>query len=170
MKIVGALGKRGGAYHELVFMPHISLPVHQECKWSHFVSLSMYWRIHMINQVYVGLTQTVANCLVISWADAHADIDEDVLVRGSAVSLTAASFPISLFSPTMEASPRVYEPKFSLDDISITSKITSSTTDDIPKTGSFIYNRSFASSDTSIASYKTKKTVNSRKNRYNTLP
>ena len=28
----------------------------------------------MINQTYVGLTQTVANCLVISWADAHADI------------------------------------------------------------------------------------------------
>ena len=36
----------------------------------------------MINQTYVGLTQTVVNCLVISWAEAHADIDEDALVRG----------------------------------------------------------------------------------------
>lgn len=66
----------------------------------------------------------------------------------------------------MEASPRVYEPRFSLDDISITS----STPNDIPETDSFIYNPSFASSDTSIASYKTEKTVNSRKSRYNALP
>ena len=124
----------------------------------------------MINQTYVGLTQTVANCLVISWAEAHADIDEDALVRGSAVSLTAASLPVSLLSPSMEASPRVYEPKNLLDDITITSKMTSSTTDDVPETGSFMYNRSFASSDTSIVSYKTEKTVNSRKSRYNTLP
>ena len=50
------------------------------------------------------------------------DIDEDALVRGSAVSLTAASLPISLLSPSMEASPRVYEPKFLLGDITITSK------------------------------------------------
>ncbi|KAF8261677.1 hypothetical protein EI94DRAFT_1745470 [Lactarius quietus] len=66
----------------------------------------------------------------------------------------------------MEASPRVYQPRFSFDDINISS----STTDDIPETDSFVYNPSFASSDTSIASYKTEKTVNSRKSRYNALP
>ena len=79
---------------------------------------------------------------------------------------SAAPFPVALFSLTMEASPRVYEPIFSLDDISITS----STTDNIPEIDSFIYNQSFASSDTSIASYKTERTVNSRKSRYNALP
>jgi hypothetical protein len=39
------------------------------------------------------------------------------------------------------------------------------------ETDSFIYNPSFASSDfTSIASYKTERSINSRKSRYNALP
>ena len=50
-----------------------------------------------------------------------------------------------------------------MDDINITP----STTDE---TDSFIYNPSFASSETSIASYKTERTINSRKSRYNALP
>ncbi len=62
-----------------------------------------------------------------------------------------------------EASPRVYHPRFSLDNINVTS----STTDE---TDSLIYNPSFASSETSIASYKTERTINSRKSRYNALP
>ncbi|KAI9451003.1 hypothetical protein BJY52DRAFT_135038 [Lactarius psammicola] len=69
-------------------------------------------------------------------------------------------------TPTTEASPRVYYSRFSLDDINITS----STTYEIHETDSFIYNPSFASSETSIASYKTERTINSRKSRYNTLP
>lgn len=81
-------------------------------------------------------------------------------------SALASGSAVSLSLPTIEASSRVYEPRFSLDDTSITS----STTEDVPETGSFIYNRSFASSDTRIASYKTVKTFNSRKSRYNTLP
>ncbi|KAF8265705.1 hypothetical protein EI94DRAFT_1787324, partial [Lactarius quietus] len=59
--------------------------------------------------------------------------------------------------------------RFSLDDINIAS----STTDDIPlsETDSVItYNPSFASSETTIDSYKSEKTINSRKSRYNTLP
>ncbi|SRR6266702_382971 len=36
--------------------------------------------------------------------------------------------------------------------------------------GSFMYNPSFSSSETSIASYKTERTINSRKSRYNALP
>ena len=68
--------------------------------------------------------------------------------------------------PTTEASPRIYHPRFSLDDIDIIS----STTYEIHETDSFIYNPSFASSETSIASYKTERTINSRKSRYNTLP
>lgn len=72
----------------------------------------------------------------------------------------------------MEAKSLVNQPRFSLDDVNITS----STTDDIPETGSFIetgsftYNPSFASSETSIASYKTERTINSRKSRYNAPP
>ena len=50
-----------------------------------------------------------------------------------------------------------------MDDINISP----STTDE---TDSFIYNPNFASSDTSIASYKTERTINSRKSRYNALP
>jgi hypothetical protein len=50
-----------------------------------------------------------------------------------------------------------------MDDINITPF----TTDE---TDSFIYNPSFASSETSIASYKTERTINSRKSRYNALP
>src|ERR1700761_7722616 len=67
---------------------------------------------------------------------------------------------------TTEEDLRVlYHPKLSLDDI------TSSTADEIPKANSFIYNPNSASSEnTSITSYKTEKTVNSRKSRYNTLP
>ena len=55
---------------------------------------------------------------------------------------------------------------FSLDDINVTS----STADEIPDADSFTYNPNFASSETSIISYKTERTVNSRKSRYNTLP
>ncbi|KAI9457011.1 hypothetical protein BJY52DRAFT_1274505 [Lactarius psammicola] len=71
-------------------------------------------------------------------------------------------------TPTVEAGPRasVYHPKFSLDDINVTS----STTDESPETDSFIYNPSFASSEISIDSYKTERTINSRKSRYNALP
>lgn len=54
----------------------------------------------------------------------------------------------------------------SMDDINVTS----SPTDEIPETDSFIYNSSFASSGTSISSYKTERTINSRKSRYNALP
>ena len=43
--------------------------------------------------------------------------------------------------------------------------------DDVPETYSFIYpDRDFASSETSITSYKTERTVNSRKSRYNSRP
>jgi hypothetical protein len=66
----------------------------------------------------------------------------------------------------MEASTRAYYSRFSPDHISLTS----STADDIPETNSFIYNPSSGSSETSIASYKTERTVNSRKSRYNALP
>ena len=59
---------------------------------------------------------------------------------------------------------RVYYPRLSMD------HIISPPTDDIPETDSFIYNSSFAPSETSIASYKTEKTINSRKSRYNALP
>ncbi len=70
---------------------------------------------------------------------------------------------VSPSTPTAEAGPSVYLPRFSLDDINVTS----STTDE---TDSFIYNPSFVSSETSIASYKTERTINSRKSRYNALP
>ena len=41
----------------------------------------------------------------------------------------------------------------------------------LPDTYSFIYNPSFVSSETSsISSYKTERTINSRKSRYNILP
>ncbi len=42
--------------------------------------------------------------------------------------------------------------------------------DKVPETNSFIYDPDLASSGTSIASYKTERTVNSRKSRYNTPP
>jgi hypothetical protein len=48
--------------------------------------------------------------------------------------------------------------------------IISSPTDEISETNSFIYNPSLVSSGTSISSYKTERTVNSRKSRYNALP
>ena len=53
-----------------------------------------------------------------------------------------------------------------MDDISIAS----STTDEIPETNSHISSPSLGSSGTSIASYKTEKSINSRKSRYNALP
>ena len=67
-------------------------------------------------------------------------------------------------TPTAEESPR----RYSLDDLSITS----STTDEFSGDAySFMSNASFASSQSSsIVSYKTDKTVNSRKSRYNALP
>ena len=49
-------------------------------------------------------------------------------------------------------------------------RISSSPTDEIPETDSFIYNPSFAYSGTTIASYKTENTIHSRKSRYNALP
>ena len=62
-----------------------------------------------------------------------------------------------------------------MDHISITSSmdhisVTSSTMDDMAEIDSFIYSPCFASSEASIASYKTEKTINSRKSRYNALP
>ena len=63
-------------------------------------------------------------------------------------------------------SPRAYHPRFSFDDISIAS----STTDEIPETNSHISSPSLGSSGTSIASYKTEKSINSRKSRYNARP
>jgi hypothetical protein len=66
---------------------------------------------------------------------------------------------------TTEARLHVYHPTLSLDDIGISP----SSTDEIPETDSFIYNSSFWSSETSIDSYKTEKTINSRKSRYNTF-
>jgi hypothetical protein len=73
-------------------------------------------------------------------------------------------------APTTEENPLVYHPNFSFDDISITS----STTDEFFDTNSFdtnsLSNKSFASSQPSIASYKTEKSINSRKSRYNALP
>ena len=50
------------------------------------------------------------------------------------------------------------------------SSITISPTDEIPETNSFVYNPSFASSGTTFASYKTERTVDSRKSRHNALP
>ena len=67
------------------------------------------------------------------------------------------------FSATSGGS-RAYQ-RFSFDDISIPS----SRTDEFFEANSFIYNPSFASSETSIASYKTEKTIisiNSRTNRF----
>ena len=43
--------------------------------------------------------------------------------------------------------------------------------DDVPETFSFVYpDRDFASSEISVTSYKTERTVNSRKSRYNVRP
>ncbi|KAH9054706.1 hypothetical protein EDB87DRAFT_1825086 [Lactarius vividus] len=74
----------------------------------------------------------------------------------------------SYVGSTPEANGRAYPRRFSSDDISITS----STSDRLKfsETDSFIYSSSLASSQTSIASYKTDMTINSRKSRYNTLP
>ena len=55
---------------------------------------------------------------------------------------------------------------FAMDDFSMTI----SPTDEVPETDSFIYNPSLASSGTSISSYKTERSINSRKSRYNALP
>ncbi|KAH9058928.1 hypothetical protein EDB83DRAFT_2675655 [Lactarius deliciosus] len=71
-------------------------------------------------------------------------------------------------SPTTEANRRAYHPRFSSDHISITSSISDTLT--FSETDSFMYNPSLASSQTSIASYKTEKSVISRKSRYNTFP
>jgi hypothetical protein len=70
--------------------------------------------------------------------------------------------------PTTEASPRVYHPRYSIEDDTIS--LSSSTPGGFSEADSFIYNPSFASSQTSIASYKTEKSVISRKSRYNALP
>jgi hypothetical protein len=75
-------------------------------------------------------------------------------------------------TPTTEATTRVCHPNFSLDDhISITSATTDKSFDtDSFGTDSVISIASSASSQTSIASYKTEKSINSRKSRYNALP
>ena len=76
-------------------------------------------------------------------------------------------------TPTAEARPRLYDPT---DNPSIASSITdyfsiaSSITDEFSDAVSYMDNASFASSQTSITSYKTDRTVNSRKSRYNALP
>ena len=69
------------------------------------------------------------------------------------------------------ASSRAHQ-RFSSDDISITSSTTYEFSDanELLDTGSFIYNPSFASSKTSIASNKTERAINSGKSRYNTPP
>ena len=70
-------------------------------------------------------------------------------------------------TPTTEASSRVYHPNSSFDDISIPSFATDEFFDTISfDTDSLVSNASFASSETSIASYKTEKSINSRKSRY----
>jgi hypothetical protein len=102
--------------------------------------------------------------LVILKTDAHANCCFDWWAAQCISNICC--FMASPSTPIMEASRRVHQPRFSSDDINITS----STTGDNPENHSFIYNPSFASSDTSIASYKTERTVNSRKSRYNALP
>ncbi|KAF8269280.1 hypothetical protein EI94DRAFT_1725716 [Lactarius quietus] len=69
-------------------------------------------------------------------------------------------------TPTSEGtgSSRAYRPRYSFDD---TISLSSSTSDGFSGTRSFI---SFASDQSSIASYKTEKSVNSRKSHYNTRP
>ena len=75
-----------------------------------------------------------------------------------------------IVSPTdeiPETDSFIYTPSsFSMDDFSIII----SPTDETPETESFTYDPSFASSETSIPSYKTERTINSRKSRYNALP
>ena len=52
-----------------------------------------------------------------------------------------------------------------------TAEASNNDVDPLPETDSFIYNPSFASSEaSSITSYKTERTINSRKSRYNALP
>jgi len=86
-----------------------------------------------------------------------------------AVQLTRDRDQLSLYkmnsspTPTTEARSRVYQPNSSSDHISITSSITDESFD----TDSIISNASFA---TSIASYKTETSVNSRNSRCNYLP
>lgn len=76
----------------------------------------------------------------------------------------------STTTPTTEARYPVYFPRLSLDDISITSSTSDDLSDDFFDAGSIIYNPNLNSSQTTIASYKTEKSINSRKSRYNTLP
>ena len=70
-------------------------------------------------------------------------------------------------TPTMEANPRAYLPRYSMDD---TISLSSTISDGFSETDSFIYNPSLASSQTSIASYKTENSITSRKSRNNALP
>ncbi|KAH8986799.1 hypothetical protein EDB86DRAFT_3245998 [Lactarius hatsudake] len=72
----------------------------------------------------------------------------------------------SYVGSTTEAN-RAYHSRFSSDDINITS----STSDRLKfsETDSFMYGPSLASSQTSIASYKTVRSITSRKSRYNTF-
>ena len=63
----------------------------------------------------------------------------------------------------MEVSSHVYP-------INDTSSLTLYTADEVPDINSSVSRPSFASIDTSIASYKTEKSINSRKSRYNALP
>ena len=75
-------------------------------------------------------------------------------------------------TPTTEASPREYRSRYTIDDtISLSSSTSPAARDGSSETSSFvIYNPSIASSQTSIASYKTEKSIVSRKSRYNALP
>lgn len=74
-------------------------------------------------------------------------------------------------TPTTEASPREYRSRYTVDDTISLSSSTSPARDGFSETSSFvIYNPSLASSQTSIASYKTEKSIVSRKSRYNALP
>ena len=61
----------------------------------------------------------------------------------------------------------MYRLRYSIDD---TISLSSFTSDGFSETDSFIYNPSLASSQTSIASYKTENSITSRKSRYNALP
>lgn len=75
-------------------------------------------------------------------------------------------------TPTTEASLREYRSRYTIDDtISLSSSTSPAARDGFSETSSFvIYNPSLASSQTSIASYKTEKSIVSRKSRYNALP
>lgn len=78
---------------------------------------------------------------------------------------------ISITIPPTDEIPETesfaYSPSsFSMNDFNI--NISPSPTDEISETDSFI--SSSTSSETSISSYKTERSVNSRKSRYNALP